>query len=130
MGSNGQRPATPIHTSAFPPAPLDAAPLAVQHALRGEIEPQGQTDAQGASCARCGDPVPLTTSSGRPRRGARYCTPKCRFAAVADRRANAYADLLLALRQLADAASRIEHDLRVMGFNPQRRRARHGRRSS
>jgi hypothetical protein len=103
---------------------------AVQHALRGEIESQGQTDAQGTSCARCGDPVPLTTSSGRPRRGARYCTPKCRLAAVAESRAAARADLLDALAQLVEAEARIRRDLSVLGLNPRKPRAKYGRRSS
>lgn len=107
---------------------LVAAPLAVRHATRGEGRPSGQPDPELRSCAGCGNPVPLITPSGRRRSGARFCTSRCRFSAVADRRAAARADLLDALFQLAEAEARIRRALSVLGLNPKKPRAKRGRR--
>lgn len=74
----------------------------------------------GPPCARCGAPV-------ASRRGARYCSARCRQAAVRERRAVARADLIVALDQLAQATERIERDLRVMGLRPIRPRGRRPR---
>jgi hypothetical protein len=128
MGSSGQRPATSIGTSTFLAAPLSTAPLAVRHAFEGEPEERERPALERASCPRCGDPVPVATPSGRPRRGARFCSATCRLSAVADRRAAARADLLDALTQLAEVEGRIQRALSVLGLNPKRPRARRGRR--
>jgi hypothetical protein len=75
-----------------------------------------------ASCARCGGPLPAR-SSGRPARGARYCSRTCRFADVRERRAAARSDLLAALDQLAEVARRVENALRTLGLRPTHPRA-------
>ncbi len=98
-----------------------SAEKAVQHARGRDSEARPRTDPQGAPCAHCGGPL-RASPSGRVPTKARFCASRCRLAAVRERRETAHEDLLIALRQLADAAGRIERDLRVMGFNPQRRR--------
>lgn len=69
------------------------------------------------ACARCGAPV-----SARP--GTRFCSPRCRQAAVRERRAAARADLLAALADLSAAEARIARALQVLGLNPTRPRTR------
>ena len=75
------------------------------------------------ACGRCCGPIPVG-ASGRPRRGARYCSAGCRFAAVADRRATARGDLLQALAQLGDTAAAIDRALKSLGLRPSKPRTK------
>lgn len=100
-----------------------AALEAVQHAEVPRVLVPGAPAAASASCARCGGPVP-TGRQGRPRPTTRYCSPACRLADVRDRRAEARGELLAALRQLGEVASRIEAALRILGLNPTHPRPR------
>lgn len=99
-------------------SPADA-PEGVQHApdraAQGLLTPRGD----GATCARCGRPLPAP-----PRAATRFCAAACRYAAVRERRAAARADLLQALHQVQDAAARIERALRALGLHPSRPRRR------
>lgn len=92
------------------------APAAVLHAAEPLTLVAPRSGPQPGSCARCGGP----TST---RLGARYCSAACRLAAVRERRADARADLLVALDQLVEVARRVETALRTLGLNPQRPRA-------
>jgi len=101
-------------------SPLDSR----RAALRGVLQTPDPEDVAApragdleVSCARCGASIRPTAQTW-PRR---FCSATCRRASRQECRASAYADLLLALLQLAVAASRIERDLRVMGFNSGRR---------
>ncbi len=76
-----------------------------------------------ASCATCSAPLPRSRR-GTPRPGVRFCSARCRFAEVRDRRAAARADLLAALGQLAEVTRRVESALRTLGLNPRRPRTR------
>jgi hypothetical protein len=113
--------------------PLQGASRAVLHAAEAATRPEVPPAVGEASCARCGGPIPVGPS-GRPRRGTRYCSSRCRFAATRERRAAARAELVQArtdrqraLAALSDASQREEVALRVLGFNPdpgQQRRVR------
>jgi len=103
---------------------LPEAPGGVQHA-RGQVAspaPSPRT-IDAFWCARCGDPLAVA-GSGRLRPGTRYCSARCRFAAVRDRRASARADLLQALAQLGDAAAGIETALKSLGLRPSKPRTK------
>ena len=94
----------------------------VQHAASrssDHVPPPAQAE---GPCARCGGPLPRRRS-GRPRRGARYCSTRCRLGAVTDRRAAARADLLLALDELAGAGARIGRALKTLGLRPTKPRS-------
>jgi hypothetical protein len=113
--------------------PLQLASAAVLHAPEAATRPEVPPAADKASCAHCRGPIPIGTS-GRRRHGTRYCSPRCRHAATAERRAEARFDLLLACEEaatlaghLADVAGRIARDLQTMGFKPKRPRKRRER---
>ena len=102
------------------------APDCVLHAAGESDRPPPAGGRPGGACARCGGPVP-TGRQGRPRPTTRYCSPTCRLADVRDRRAAARSELLGALRQLGEVASRIEAALRILGLNPTHPRPRGAR---
>jgi hypothetical protein len=110
--------------------PLQEAPAAMPHASTGRGCPTLPPAGPRASCARCGALVPAASASGRPRRGARFCSSACRFATTADRRAAARADLLDAVAQLAEAEARVRRALSTLGLNPRNPRRRRGARKS
>jgi predicted nucleic acid-binding Zn ribbon protein len=89
----------------------------VQHSLA-----TGMPAARGSApaCVRCGAPA-----SSRP--GTRFCSSRCRQAAVRERRAAARGDLLVALTQLAEVTVRVESALRILGLNPTKPRTRRAR---
>ena len=90
---------------------------AVQHAADGGLGTTPRARSPGSPCARCGAPA-----ASRP--GSRYCSARCRQRAVRERRAQARADLLVALALARDAADRISRALAALGLNPVRPRRR------
>ena len=99
---------------------VEDAPSGVPHDRGGKGPPDRRPPLPEPPCARCGSPAVR-----RP--GTRYCTPRCRHAAVRERRAAARTDLLAALDQLAEVSRRVEGALRTLGLNPRRPRARKDR---
>ena len=66
-----------------------------------------------------GRPIPVTRA-GRVKRGARYCSARCRTSEVRDRRARARMDLLQALADLRALEGRIRTALAIMGHTDRR----------
>jgi hypothetical protein len=106
-----------MRSSNSPTTHAEGAFAAVQHAEGPSPLVRTPLPPSNASCARCGAPA-------ANRRGARYCSPACRFADVRERRAAARSDLLAALDQLTEVTHRVENALRVLGLNPRKPRSR------
>jgi len=76
-----------------------------------------------ARCERCKAPLTLT-STGKLRRGKRFCSTSCQQAAIVDARAAARHDLHETLRELeqvpaaAELVSRLKASLQTLGFSP------------
>jgi predicted nucleic acid-binding Zn ribbon protein len=112
----------------------DTAPDArgnVQHAPADPRAPVTGTAPCAGRCVRCG-------ARAATRHGARFCSARCRQAAVRERRAAQRADLLAALKrraallhrlaalhdELAEVDRQVEANLRGLGLNPVRPRRR------
>ena len=91
--------------------------MPLPHAIDGEAGAQRPAPDPRPPCGCCGAPIPVSIR-GRPRTGARYCSPACRRAAWVERRAAARGELRAALLDAEAALARARAAAHVLGILP------------